>query len=495
MALFLLLVVFATSAELFSSSVASAGDATQQEQVALITWRFETVRASLAAAELRTALATMNNAQLSGELLRASTSQSEAETEIAFIDSEIALISALSLPSVDRSIIAKDGDTFLALTAFARQFLAAGRHTEAEMLAQLDGAFSTWRSNRAPVDSYIESDLQGIQALNDQRKAFAQNVALLAAIGTLVLLIALAFYMYYLTLRPVVRLAKAATKLAAGESVAIEQTRRHDEVGQLTSALAAWQLSSRSLVDGLRDGSSRAAAAASGLSTASEELVAVTAQQTSATTETSSSMEELARTSTAIADTLAHVASQTIETREILERAQGDAQASGSRAHALAERVHDITQILAMINEVADQTSLLALNAAIEAARAGDAGRGFAVVADEVRRLAERSKSSSAKIAQIMTGAEAESTATLLAMEKSAQQMQHSLTLLASVVDASARVTLITQQQMSATEQVGEAMNRITVGSRQVSDTAHKISSAASSNAALASEMETMSRR
>jgi hypothetical protein len=42
---------------------------------------------------------------------------------------------------------------------------------------------------------------------------------------------------------------------------------------------------------------------------------------------------------------------------------------------------------------------------------------------------------------------------------------------------------------------VGEAMGRIAVGSRQMSDTAQKISSAAASNAALASEMETMSRR
>ena len=110
-------------------------------------------------------------------------------------------------------------------------------------------------------------------------------------------------------------------------------------------------------------------------------------------------MEELARTSTAIADTLEHVASQAIETRENLERAQTDTRASGTRPLALAERVHDINQILALINEIADQTNLLALNAAIEAARAGDAGRGFAVVADEVRRLAERSKTSSAKIA------------------------------------------------------------------------------------------------
>lgn len=484
--------VFALLAIVASVSIVAVGlayrasDQTQVELDAVQTWHFDASDINASALAVIANIYLWNNDAVAKDLSGANELQSQIESDSTLITARVQEISRLDLPSDASGERSNQSNAALAVVTFAANFVAAGPHTDVDLLIAADAALKAWRSAADTLEPLIEEELVQIRALEAARAASVYELIGAGSLAFVIALFLLGLIQFRQTLRPIARLARIANTLAAGGSATIVGTNRKDEIGQLTGALAAWQETVSGALFRLRG---EVADSAITLSAAAHELASATTEQTAAATATSASMEILAQSSTSIADTIDRVAIQAGQTRTSLEIAQADLRASGDRTLALAGRVDEIEGILTRIDDIADQTNLLALNAAIEAARAGDAGRGFAVVADEVRRLAEHSKAAAADIAQLVQGAQAESSDTVRALEKGVKQMERGLVMMQGMADLSTRVQVATKQQRLVTAQVVDAIEHIAEGSRSVASTAREIASAAESQGQLAADL------
>lgn len=123
---------------------------------------------------------------------------------------------------------------------------------------------------------------------------------------------------------------------------------------------------------------------------------------------------------------------------------------SATQVETLGERSAEISRIVGVIKEIADQTNLLALNAAIEAARAGEQGRGFAVVADEVRKLAERTANATQEIGSMISTIQSDTQQAVDGMRAGAVQVEVGVEL----VQEAERALLEIAAEMSHTNQM-----------------------------------------
>lgn len=179
-------------------------------------------------------------------------------------------------------------------------------------------------------------------------------------------------------------------------------------------------------------------------------------------------------------------------------------QETSKRIKRLGESSQEIGDIVALINDISDQTNILALNAAIQASSAGEAGRGFAVVADEVQRLAERSGNATKRIEVLVKTIQADTNEAIISMEKSTTEVVNGAQLaetageaLEEIETVSARLaTLITAVSKAASDvtnmasRVSSAMKSINEITGQTSESSVATASAVGKLNQLAQELQ-----
>jgi hypothetical protein len=226
------------------------------------------------------------------------------------------------------------------------------------------------------------------------------------------------------------------------------------------------------------------ASSASQIASAATQMHAAAQAQEAAGTEQLASAEEVSRTVQSLLESAGHIADSAAGVLENAERARETSELTAAKITELSAHANRIAEILDAIREIADRSDLLALNASLEATRAGEAGRSFSLVAAEMRRLAERVTASVEDVKSLVADVRSSGSSTVVATEEN-------LKLVDGTTESARQITLVTQQQQSATEQVVQSMRDM---GRVVQDSVTSIQTTRDIAEALKGESERLAR-
>ncbi|RJT27508.1 Cache 3/Cache 2 fusion domain-containing protein [Buttiauxella izardii] len=337
-----------------------------------------------------------------------------------------------------------------------------------------------------------------------------------------VILLVIAFTSRILISKRLNNVLKISKAIAQGDLTVDVHVDHNDEIGDLLSANEKMRQSLHSLVGGVVSHARHVHEAALNITEAVDGQASTSVETSSSVAEITSTMEELSASSTQIAEhsrAVVDIANVTLEDcnkgsdsmGELLTRMSdidSDNQQSMREIMMLGNKSKEISRVMIIINNVADQTKLIAFNAALEAASAGDSGKRFSVVAAEIRRLADSVTESTFEIENKISEIQNSINRLVLNAEKGSKSIKagtkackvsadrlHDIVATAEQTSTAAmQISLSTQQQKTASNQVVMALREIVVASNYTSQSIKDILSISQDMTQLSNELNQASK-